>query len=489
MTVSVTSNRLSLPAALALTLSTATLLAGCSDEKNGAGKGAKVAAAGSCPEGLGWAEGLGGFLTAEAKMDTRIAANADDCLFNQWSWESFVWATAEIDGAPRFLGWKTPDELVAAPGLASRTSILRLDAHMKPLHAMNGVENQDGAIVEADGSMLIGQNGYPVYASVHMTDGYFATVKRNLIATGAYQKNPDQDDYFAIGDAIVKATWHRIAKGEAPPQGAYTTEAEVPILEKRCAAAKCMVEPTGRFETATVALVGLHVVGYTENHPEFVWATFEHKANAPMFVDNSFTFDASKSDPKDYTFYKAGTPFGKETLLVDTDPSTGANVSFDPATGRFAPATQVVQMNRTGGDTQPNGPANIAILNQVSQQSIASIVKGTPFQNYNLIGTVWFQPNSYVTSNPAWTTMSNRNAVGAISLMNSTAETFLQSTKGNQGNNCFECHNAGSFSYQGIQPAPLATRRVAISHMVAVGSPYEIPNRLPVKALPDAPRQ
>lgn len=467
---------------VALMLFASMALAGCSSDEPKAGEDSKLAAAGTCPEGFGWAEGLGAFLDADAKMDTRVEANADDCLFNQWSWETFVWATAEIDGTPRFLGWKTPDELVATPGEAPRTSLLRLDAHMKPLHAMNGVENQDGAIVEADGSMLIGQNGYPVYASVHMTDGYFATVKRNLIATGAYQSNPDQDDYFSVGDAIVKATWYRLATGETPPPGAYTTQAEVPILEKQCNGATCMVVPNGKFEVATVALVGLHVVGYTENHPEFVWATFEHKANAPMLADNSFVFDPAKSDPEGYSFYKAGTPFGKDTLLVDTNPSSGPDVSFDVATGRFSPATQVVQMNRTGGDTQPNGPSNIATLNEVSQQSIGSIVKGTPFQNYNLIGTVWFKPNSYVTTNPDWKTLANGNAIGAISLMNSTAETFLQSTKGNQGNNCFECHNAGSFSYQGIQPGPLATRRIAISHMVAVGSPYEVPNQLPVNA-------
>ena len=74
------------------------------------------------------------------------------------------------------------------------------------------------------------------------------------------------------------------------------------------------------------------------------------------------------------------------------------------------------------------------------------------------------------------------NAVGAISLMNTTAETFLQSAKGQQGNNCFECHSATSFSYQGIQPKALTPRRIAISHLIAVGSPYEVPNTLPVTA-------
>jgi hypothetical protein len=458
------------------------LLASCNKSATDKKAVEEDVAAVNCPEGFGWAEGLGAFLQPAAKMDVNVSATADDCLFNQWSWETFVWATAELNGTPRFLGWKTPEQLLPSAGSAPRPKMLRLTGHMKPLH-MPGVsgDNEDNAIVEADGSMLIGPNGYPVYASVHMTDGFFATVQRNMIATGAYLSNPNQDDYFSVGDAVVKATWYRLSDGEAAPAGAYTTQAEVPKLTQQCDASGCKVVTTGQFDVVTVALVGMHVVGNTNNHPEFLWATFEHKMNSPTFADNSFAFDASKSDPKTYTFYKGGTPFGQSTLLVNTNPSSGPVVSFDAATGKFSPATQVVQMNRTGGDTQPNGPANIAALNSVSQKQIASINAKTPFQNYNLIGTVWFKPNTYVTSTSGWQNLNQTNAVGAISLMNSTAETFLQSTKGNQGNNCFECHSASSFSYPGIQPKPLPFRRVAIMHMIAVGSAYDVPNSLPVK--------
>lgn len=463
----------------------AMLLAGCQDSGYGE-KGTKVAAAGSCPEGLGWAEGLEAYLGPTATMPTAMSATANDCLFNQWSWETFVWANAPINGTPRFLTWRVPDDLLANTARVPRTSLLRLDAHMKPVPTAPGANNQDGAIVEADGSMLIGPNGYPVYASSHMTSNYFDVVKRNMIATGAYESNPNQDDYFSPGDAIVKATWYRLADGETAPAGAYTTSAEVPVLQNSCTDTGCIAVPSGRYEVATVALVGMHVVGYVENHPEFLWATFEHKLNAPMFADNNFVFDANASNPNHHTFYKAGTPFSQAALLVETN-TTPATVSFDANTGTFSPATQIVQMNRTGGDTQPNGPANIAAINAASQKEAASFPNNSPIQNYNLIGTVWFQPNRYVTTNPNWQKLNQTNAVGAISLMNSTAETFLQSAKGQQGNNCFECHSATSFSYQGIQPKALPVRRIAISHMVAMGSPYEVPNKLPVKAGGTAP--
>ncbi len=350
-----------------LAMAVPALLASCKD--GGYGGKQEVAAAASCPEGFGWAEGLQAYLDPDATMPTAMSADADDCLFNQWSWEAFVWANAPVDGKPRFLSWQVPDDLVADPRDVPRTSLLRLDAHMKPIHPGIGTSNQDSAIVEADGSMLIGQNGYPVYASIHMTPNYFAVAKRNLIATGAYESNPDQDDYFSVGDAIVKATWYRLAAGETAPAGAYTTQAEVPVLQNNCNATGCAVVPSGKYEVVTVALVGMHVVGYVDNHPEFLWATFEHKLNAPMFADNSFSFDANASNPGNFTFYKAGTPYSQSALLVETN-TNPATVAFDVATGKFSPATQIVQMNRTGGDTQPNGPSNITAINVASQKAV-----------------------------------------------------------------------------------------------------------------------
>lgn len=57
------------------------------------------------------------------------------------------------------------------------------------------------------------------------------------------------------------------------------------------------VPVAGKFATVTVALVGLHVVGTTINHPEFLWATFEHKLNSPEQPDNWFAPNA-QSNPK-----------------------------------------------------------------------------------------------------------------------------------------------------------------------------------------------
>ena len=73
------------------------------------------------------------------------------------------------------------------------------------------------------------------------------------------------------------------------------------------------------------------------------------------------------------------------------------------------------------------------------------------------------------------------NAVGSVNLANSTAETFVQNANNTPISgvlNCFLCHNPTSYSFQNPPPAKLPNRLIAISHVLAVGSPYEVPNSI-----------
>ena len=132
--------------------------------------------------------------------------------------------------------------------------------------------------------MLVAQNGYPVYASVHMNKSYFDTAKKNLIATGGYQNQPAE---LLLRRRRRRLQSHLAAArfGQAPPAGAYTTQAQVPVLETKVIPGQVTIQPVpGKFVTVTVALLGLHVVGQTVNHPEFLWGTFEHKMNSPALA-------------------------------------------------------------------------------------------------------------------------------------------------------------------------------------------------------------
>ena len=476
---------------LCLVLGGTSVLAGCDLID---GYGTEEAEAATCPEGFGWSEGLPRYFNADAQLPTAFSADADDCLFHQWSWEAFSWATAMIDGKPRFLSLKTMDDL-DPNGTTPPAGMLRLTPRSTKAHNLP-VEDYDAAFVEADGSVLVGQNGYPVYASVHMNDSYFATAQQNLIVNGGYQNNVGADTpgaagadcgeigepenankaYFQCGAAVFKATWMRLKDGETPPAGSYVTTAEVPVLKNLCTKVSCTVVATDQYVQARVALVGLHVVGYVEHHPEFLWATFEHQDNSPAFPDGTFEF-STDSYPNAQTFYAAGTPFTQDKILVPNQPAKQGDpplLTFDEATQTFTPITQVIQMNQTGGNTEPNGPANITAVNQASQQVMQNDKAWQA--NYFLVGTVWLEPDTYIASNPDITNTSvqwNDKAKGSVALINTTAETFLQQPGAGDTLNCFACHNPQSF-YFSDQTMPL--RRVAISHALAVDTPFAVPN-------------
>jgi hypothetical protein len=429
----------------------------------------------SCPS-FGWKENLANFLKPDAQFPTQnTPVGSDDCNFHEWSWEAFVWATAlDSSGVPRFMSLPTTADLLADPKSAKKKKgpgLLKLAARSTTPHGVAGFTEGAGSIVEADGNMLVAPNGYPVYASVHMTPSYFDTARKNLIATGGYQSQP-ADSYFNIGDAVFKAMWMRLEQGQSPPPGTFVTKAQVPVLHVLRTKTTAAVAPNGQYETVRVALVGLHVVGYTINHPEFLWGTFEYKLNAPMLPDNSFK--TSGSDPNNYTFYQANTPFS-QVNLQNSDPAT---LNFDVLTQKFTPATNAVLLNRTGGESEPQGPQNIASLNGQGQSFLQNR-QGTQslFANYSLIGTVWMLPNSYSVNS------GRTDAVGSVNLANTTAETFVQAVSNSskqQWRNCFMCHNARSYSFQS-DPPPLANRLIAISHVLAEGTPYAVPNVLPVK--------
>ncbi len=434
-----------------------------------------------CPA-FGWSEGLGQYLSPTAAFPTDDTKNKDapDCVFHQWSWEAFVWATALVSGpggnkVPRFMTLPTPD-MFFTRGEAKAPAVLRLGARSRVVRGESGYSEGAGSIVEADGNMMVSQNGYPVYASVHMNPSYFATAKQNLIINGGYQKG-DPNRFFNVGAAVFKATWLRLDPGQQAPAGAYVTQAEVPVLKTYVQPGSVTIAPVpNKFVKVPVALVGLHVVGYTVNHPEFLWGTFEHQLNTPVTADNSFDPSSSISDPKSYTFYKGGTPYNQVN-----NPSTPPQLALNDTTQKLSPATNAVLENATGGENHPNGADNIKAINQQAKGSVANFpAPQSQFGSYTLVGTAWMQPGAFNLQSDQTT------ATGSITLANTTAETFFQVPKNSPPSaiqNCFTCHNATSYSFQTPPPAKLPPRLIAISHVLAHGTAYAVPNSISGKTL------
>lgn len=407
-----------------------------------------------CPK-LGWAEGLVKYTAYPAPPfptdDTR-SVSALDCSFQQWSWEAFVWATAiGPDGRARFATLRNIDELgkkTAAVTKGPKPLGLK-PRDLKPQGPRANRSDDDPA--QAGGGVLVDQNSQILWYSTHMNDAYFKFVQQN---GGAGYAKASATLTFPVGAAVFKASWQVVPDGTTPA-GFYTEQTTVPLLVNKPGGG-ITVDPSGKTRPVTVALVGLHVVGVTDNHPEFLWATFEQVQNAPdLPAGISPTAPVSNQS---FTFYAANTAVNACNVRAAVSVS-------DPAKQTVTPVTNVYRQFATG-NAEPARTQDITAVNTAAQGEMATIKVKPPqpkenvWANYKLIGTLWLQPNSLKPNDNQMV----GEGVGSVNLANATLETYFQGTQFS----CFLCHNTGGSS-SGKKQYP--GKDINLSHVVLESIP------------------
>lgn len=207
--------------------------------------------------------------------------------------------------------------------------------------------------------------------------------------------------------------------------------------------------------TATLALVGMHVVGSVLGHPEMIWSTFEHINNTPnsgyafrnttggissVAADDTNT-DFLFSTPRTNTF----TPTFNIPHITGFSNLSGANgfTISNSDTRRNIPFGWGGQIP-SGGNPNATNPPDVLFIEESNAQLVAINTDGKNRLVGNDVRKKYFQVGSTWSSN----FQSNQQA-GTIRLSNSTMETYTQATTGNinsttgAGLNCFSCHDAG----------------------------------------------
>jgi hypothetical protein len=398
-----------------------------------------------CPV-QGWSENLVNFIGPTAPFPTNDTKNnpSSDCAFHQWAWEAFIWATAlDTSGQPRFLDLPNLDGL-DNPKLAVKgpKPLVLKPRTVKPRGSQQDVDEFQQAGPQG---VLVDQNGQALWYSQHANDIYFEFVKKYYGVTNYAKASATLE--FPLGAAVFKASWQIVPEG-TKPQGFFTTAATVPIL-KNNPKGGIMIDTTAKPRAVTVALVGLHVVGITVNHPEFLWGTFEQIQNAPDLTS------ASPVSTKDFTFYKAGT-VAADCNLNPSAPHANPPLSVsDPTAQTLTPITNVYRQFAWGGESKA-GVQEIEGCNSQAQSAVTQFPKNPTeaiWANYKLIGTVWEKPNTLV---PGDGTMDTQ-AVGSVTLANATLETFVQGAT----TNCFSCHNTSANAEHKI-----AAKDINLSHKI-----------------------
>lgn len=182
----------------------------------------------------------------------------------------------------------------------------------------------------------------------------------------------------------------------------------------------------------TLGMIGFHTALATKNHPEFVWATFEHKINAPDCV-NPTTSPAW--DFASQTCQKA---------LVDKDIRGIINCKFNTAIKQKNPATttstptQICREYAYGsakGDLKyDENVGDITSLNNNVQPFLTGSY--AILKNYFNVGAIWLSDTSKSSD------IGNQR--GSLRLANTVAETEHQNVDLTSPvfiSNCFGCHN------------------------------------------------
>jgi len=279
----------------------------------------------------------------------------------------------------------------------------------------------------------------------------------------------------------LKASW---IDASTLPTGAVasyiTTQASIPAYTP---SAKGTQWTQGPNKPATLALVGMHVVGSALGHPEMIFATFEHLGNAPnapySYIYNNLIpgFPLTKTVPQDtggWLLSKNGSTgmFNQQHMAILNQP-VGTIQALPPFP--IGPSdTLRLKAWGAASDSAPNpnvaSPAQsntevISINNSVHGMMTAAGAGADVRNNYIMIGATWTQggagpgityllPPTIYNKPGDKTTMYPANVVGASQLFNSTMETYdqghdttlLGSLPNNQGigDNCFDCHGSST---------------------------------------------
>ncbi len=259
------------------------------------------------------------------------------------------------------------------------------------------------------------KNGAIAGAQFPTTPTELAAIQKYAAANG----KPSFTDAQAL-TMELKSSWIEVT--ELTKKDYITTTAMIPVYD-RSNPQKWVL--TGQ-RKATLGLLGLHIVGSVQGHPEMIWATFEHFGDTPnakySYTDkNGNTVPVPQSTAGSWRFSATNStgPFNVVHM-------TAKEANILAASGYTISPSDSLRTYAWGAG--PNNAAANSNLISIHNSVNALMPKGDIRSDYFLIGATWTTAGNAPPGGQA----------GATNVANSTMETYQQKTKG-----CFLCHTDG----------------------------------------------
>jgi hypothetical protein len=317
-------------------------------------------------------------------------------------------------------------------------------------------DQADGGVVMTQGNSLIYYiamvNDVFAYLRTGTRDGNISLVSGHFpmsyadmdtVVRFAASKNVTLPDSLALV-VELKSAW--VLASSVPDPGDYITiTAAVPRYNKT--ATQWTLVPNV-MDTVLLAMIGMHVVGTVNQHPEMIWATFVHNGVAP---DTTYSYVAMRGQPLTVPANTVGNwllcangappPYNQQRM-------SWSNGNIVAAPGNTIGPSNVVTMKPWGcgrdatSEIDPQTPAqsNSKVISE-DQSVRGALVNGDVRRNYIFRGATWTDEGQPGTGIGAF----GRNEIGTSSLANVTMETFQQgNASAFTGSNCFDCHQSAA---------------------------------------------
>ena len=354
---------------------------------------------------------------SHSSMPSEVAKEETFCDFYQFSWQWFLAQGQEIKDE------QIDRERVFEQNRIYQIGGLKDQCDLPPVVGrMASFEHQQPRIrksdkhekVQADGHALYDQNGNALVYNIYYSP-------QNCQAT---------EKGFVPQTLEVKASWVLLSE----PSDDYLV----------------IAEPAGE-SLVYYGLVGMHLAIWTPHHPEMIWATWEHKDNAPLCDGSSpvkaYNF-ASKEAAKCLHKHKSVEKCAQfkfnapHTVSPPPETSTPINVCRE-----FSYGSELKSVN--GNDTHANALAIMQLNEQLVGKNglLTGLKKSDPmhvWSNYEMIGALWTKDGAASGKPPVPSKQGEPDKTspqrGSLELTNSSMETFQQGADSFVPN-CFGCHN------------------------------------------------
>lgn len=422
---------------VALAIALAISLGSCKKGQPNSSENSNYSASESCLANPNWFPHSQTPPPEEGKGSPFDTTSTTNCIFHQWSWQKFLWLTKpETNKLPLFLNQmiQVNDAMipVTVPG---DVNVVLTDTEQA---GSNGVLTVNPAYGDAT---EIAKDP-TVYYSIHSDTIMLNAAKKYQAELASGKLQPNNDKTFPVGSLELKVSW--VDANTIPAKKLPTFFITIANVSK---------DGGKTFTKKKMALLGMHVVGAVINHPEFIWATFEHSDLGP---DYDWSTNQASSTTEQVVFSK-GTTTGLNGITYTNKPAL-ANKAYHLFKFGVPKDSKNQYMN-----TSQTEPLNFDNITSMNASVLAKLDDADVWKNYAYQGSIWMNTDGLTPQQQATTiaqlsdTIANATpgsvARGSLNNANLTMETYTQTFESTMDSiqvsnlaNCFSCHNSESFS-------------------------------------------